>query len=251
LSTRAPETRIVRGDAPNAKAAEVHVVIDVLRAFTVASLLFERGVNLVVMAKTPRLAKQLRRTLIPNAVLIGENQGRSLPGFDFQNSPTEVAECDLTNRQPVMVTTNGVRSALASAGIATTLVAALRNADATAGHLRRTLEQGGKSRVCLVASHARSDDDYVCAELIASRLEGTPGPSVDEIRRRVLTSESADKFIDPSRGEWPESDLSLALEQRNDAPAIAVSVDDSLSRKFAGDVAVLEPVSGYNELAKR
>lgn len=112
----------------------VIVVLDVCRAFTTAAVAFSWGATEIMCVEDLDAAIRLAAT-IPGSLLMGEEQGVRPEGFDFGNSPFDVAEVDLTDRLLVQRTTNGTRG-LAIGKAPVVLAAGAANASATARYIR-------------------------------------------------------------------------------------------------------------------
>ncbi|MBA3501523.1 MAG: 2-phosphosulfolactate phosphatase, partial [Deltaproteobacteria bacterium] len=65
-----------------------------------------------------------------HAILVGEQQGKRLPGFHCNNSPTELAAFDLDGKTVVITTTNGTKAVAACADAHRIFAGALTNAPA-------------------------------------------------------------------------------------------------------------------------
>jgi 2-phosphosulfolactate phosphatase len=103
------------------------VIIDVFRAFTTAAVALSQGARRIVMVDTLEKALALRSSGTGD-YCIGERDSVKPPGFDFGNSPAELARADVVGKTLVQTTSNG------TAGI---------NAAQGADHLRRRLRDGG------------------------------------------------------------------------------------------------------------
>src|SRR5438067_3028958 len=82
------------------QAAQAHgvvIVIDVIRAFTVAAYAFAGGAHRLLLVRTVEEAHALR-TRFPEALLVGEIGGRLISGFDLNNSPSLVAATNVSGR---------------------------------------------------------------------------------------------------------------------------------------------------------
>lgn len=148
------------------RAAEVAVVIDVLRATTTAAQALAAGYRRVLCADTLERALRLRA---PGRMLAGEQRGRRPPGFDFGNSPAEVAR-EPAAEELVLATTNGAPTIVAAAHQAgVVLLACLLNLDAVRGRL------AGAEDVQIICSGTYGqialEDVYVAGRLSAG-LEG-------------------------------------------------------------------------------
>jgi hypothetical protein len=75
-------------------ATGVVVAIDVLRAFSTAAYAFAAGARDITLVSTVEEALALRERS-PELRLMGEANGLRIPGFDFSNSPADVAAADL------------------------------------------------------------------------------------------------------------------------------------------------------------
>ncbi len=111
-------------------AAVVAIVIDVIRATTTLAVVFDRGCARVLVAGDIPEARAFVAGHPGRYLLAGESGGLRPPGFDFGNSPVELASAPLAGRELVFCTTNGTRALRASAGARAILAGSLRNAEA-------------------------------------------------------------------------------------------------------------------------
>ncbi len=213
-------------DLAEAAPDEAVVVVDVLRAFTVQPWLFHRGVARLLAVASEQRAFELRDHDLPGAVLVGEIDGRPVPGFDLGNSPTEVADHpSLAGATVVHRTSAGTQGLARTAGSGLALAASLVTARASAQALKNA-EVAQVTFVITGASHGRDgDEDLAAAQLIAARIDGDdpdPQPYLD----RVVRSQAAEPFH-PGGPAWtPPSDLDHALElDRFDRPLLATASD--------------------------
>jgi 2-phosphosulfolactate phosphatase len=221
-----PEVRFV--PLADAAPAEVAVVIDVLRAFTVVPWLYERGAARVLAVDTRKRALELRAAEVPDALLAGEHGGRPYPDFDLGNSPSQVQGLDLRGRTVVHRTSAGTQGLARTVGSGTVLAASFVTAGATA----RYLDDLAPTSVTFVVTGASlgrdGDEDLACAELIAARLGGAdpdPAPHL----ARVASSDAGRSFA-PGGPDWaPPADLALACELDRFDRAFAVTPVDGLA----------------------
>jgi 2-phosphosulfolactate phosphatase len=202
--------RIFRGNDLSLPGADANIVIDVVRAFTVAHYAFLRGAEKIVLVKDVEEALAVRSEH-PGVLLAGEIGGLPIEGFDLDNSPCRFTDADLEGKTLVQKTTNGVKAALHSLGAPLVLVTGFTNARATAEYLKRRFG-GTDARINLVASHPTGDEDLACAEYIRDYIAGE-GVTCDEVRERIYGCETVKKFLDPSRPEFNTKDIDhCALE---------------------------------------
>ncbi|MFB7344717.1 2-phosphosulfolactate phosphatase [Streptomyces hydrogenans] len=161
----------------------VAVVVDVMRAYTVAAWAFARGAEKIVLAESTADALALTDRH-PGWVALKD--GPPAPGFDLVNSPGLLRSADLSGRTVVQKTTAGTVGALAVKHAPLVLCAGFVVAEATA----RVLRAGGYGEVTFVVTgeDGRADEDLACAEYIAHRATGphattapgtTTGPATD------------------------------------------------------------------------
>ena len=130
-----------------AEARGVVIVIDVIRAFSVAAYALAGGAQALWLVRTVEEAFALRErnpeALLSGSspqqgrqeqkiLLAGEVGGRLIPGFDLNNSPALMMDSDVRGRILVQRTGAGTQGALAVANAAHILLSSLVNARATA-----------------------------------------------------------------------------------------------------------------------
>src|SRR5579862_3823828 len=152
-------------------AAPLGVVIDVLRATSTICQAFAAGFDRVVCVGEVEdaLARGGR-----GVSLAGERGNVRPDGFDFGNSPRELAAADGAGSSLVLTTTNGTRLLLAAAARCdAVLVGSLLNLDAVLAAVRAS----GVDEVALLCAGVEGtfavDDAYV-AGVLARELGGEP-----------------------------------------------------------------------------
>ena len=91
--------------APEARG--LVVVVDVMRAATVAACLLNQGAAKIIPVRTAAEALLLKRE-DSSLILIGED-GDPIPGFDFNNSPTQISGIDFSGKTIIHRTTCGTQ----------------------------------------------------------------------------------------------------------------------------------------------
>ena len=85
------------------------VVIDVLRATTSITYMFESGAKAVFPVGEVGAARTQKEKM-PHAVLCGERNGVAPDGFDMGNSPSAFKNTDLSGKEIILTTTNGTQA---------------------------------------------------------------------------------------------------------------------------------------------
>lgn len=162
-----------------AQARGVVVAVDVVRAFTTAAFAFAAGAERILLVSTAEEALDLKQSL-PGSLIMGEVRGERVKGFDFWNSPTELARQDLTGRTMIQRTSAGTQGVVCVPSAEVLLASSLVVASATARLLRRLRP----IEITFIATGAQSAsggglEDIACCQVITALLEGKP---VDEAR---------------------------------------------------------------------
>jgi 2-phosphosulfolactate phosphatase len=214
---------LIRG-AQEAKG--IVVIIDVFRAFTTASVAFQRGADKIVLVAEVAEALELRSRGLGDYCM-GETSGIRPEDFEFGNSPFELSRADVKGKTLIQSTRAG-----------TVGVAAARNADqvyagslVNAGATVKSILRQSPALVSIVAMGAegkeRADEDEQCALLMRNLLQGRR-PDYRSVRSLVLAGAEAQKYGDPARPHFHPQDRQMALQIDATPFAIKVSREDGL-----------------------
>jgi len=194
------------------------VVIDVLRAFTTAAYAFAAGANDISLVGSIEDAFALKNRL-PNAMIVGEEGGLPISGFDHSNSPTEIDLLDLSGKHIIQRTTAGTQGVVLSKNAGLILTSSFVVAGATADYLRvldpemiTFVITGADPKENLQNSKIRQgDEDLALAHYLEALLKGkNPDPKV--YLQRVYYSQAGRKFLDSRVPEFPSTDLVYATD---------------------------------------
>lgn len=195
-----PRSATARAPTPTA-GSDVVVLIDVLRSGTAAAILLERG--LVSLGLTASL-KQARLRAAPGTLLFGEREGIPPEGFNYGNSPADLAGLEVAGKDGVMTADNLPR-ALSRLGTARhVLLGSLYNAEAVT---RRALElaESEVSLVCCGLSGEEDLDDSLTAGFLAAQLKvlaEDAGATVDLVGAARFAISLLRAFPDPFEALW-------------------------------------------------
>ncbi|MFC8667254.1 2-phosphosulfolactate phosphatase [Streptomyces sp. NPDC057199] len=200
----------------------VAVVVDVMRAFTVAAWAFGQGAEKIVLAESLDEALALKARH-PDWVTLKD--GPPAPGFDAVNSPGLLRSIDLGGRTVVQKTTAGTVGALAVKEAQLVLCAGFVVAGATAQLLRAR----GSDNVTFVVTgeDGQADEDLACAQYIARRTT-EPGADAAEFLRRGAESRAAAELAQGVRQGVHPDDVALCLELDRFPFAMVATLEGSL-----------------------
>ena len=164
----------------------VLIVIDQIRASTTMTTVLDLGCTDLFLAGDVRAARRLGR--LTGSLIAGERLARKPPGFDFDNSPSELARAGLGGRSLVLSTTNGTAVLRRFRAADAVLVGCLRNARAVAaaavGLARASGPDGSVQVVCAGRLGRFVIEDAVAAGVIVGRIAEVLG---DDGEPAVLT----------------------------------------------------------------
>ncbi|MFF9315552.1 2-phosphosulfolactate phosphatase [Streptomyces sp. NPDC014748] len=210
----------------------VAVVVDVMRAFTVAAWAFARGAERIVLAASEDEALALKESHPGWRAL---KDGAPAAGFDMVNSPGLIRAAELTGRTVVQKTTAGTVGALAVAGAPLVLCAGFVVAGATARFLRAG--RHGPVTFVVTGEQGRADEDLACAEYIAHRIADDAADPAPYLRRAQASRAARDLAAGLRlgyRGIHPD-DIALCLE--------ADRFPFPMTARREGPLTVLRPVA--------
>ena len=197
-------------------ARGIAVIIDVLRAFTCAPLLFSLGIEKSILVSNPEEDLQLKAA-DENLILIGEIEGIPIEGFDFGNSPGQLLRAQpslFVDKTIVQRTSSGVQGVIAALSVAEeVLLGSFNLAQATAKYISAKKPE----HVSLVAMgwslREEAPEDEYCARYLAHLL-GTGRYDHVAALREIIFHKSTRKFIKNNLDHFPAEDPIICL-QRN------------------------------------
>jgi 2-phosphosulfolactate phosphatase len=179
--------------------ALVGIVVDVLRATSTITQALASGYARVLCCAEIEEARALAEAE-GNAARAGERRLEAIPGFDFGNSPREVAGAAAAETL-VLTTTNGTRLLVAAAArFEHVYVGSLLNLDAVAAAARAHGED--VAVLCAGVLGELALDDAYCAGRIAEALGGDRTDSATAAIRLAQSYPDAAAGIGSGRSAW-------------------------------------------------
>ncbi|NIP42977.1 MAG: 2-phosphosulfolactate phosphatase [candidate division Zixibacteria bacterium] len=150
------------------------VVIDILRATTVAAVALGNGAREIIPVTNLGDATSLREKLDRSAVQLGgEREGQKVDGFDLGNSPFEYGPDAVENKTVILATTNGSAAILKGGEAKYCLSCAFVNLTAT---LEKILEiKDDISVICAGNKGGFSLEDALCGGMLVDKLLASGG----------------------------------------------------------------------------
>jgi len=215
-----------------AEATGTVIVIDVLRAFTTAAYAFHAGAEAITVVAQVEEAFALREQH-PRWLIMGEQAGLPVEGFDYDNSPAAFIDQDLTGRHLVQRTSSGTQGIVRSRRANRVLAASLCCARATAAYVSQLRPK--QVTMVITGSHSEGlgDEDQACADYLEALIRREL-VDLERIIERVRTSHAARKFADPERPQFSPLDLDYAIDVDRFSCAMVARAE--------GDQRVMRPV---------
>ncbi|MEU5401008.1 2-phosphosulfolactate phosphatase [Streptomyces sp. NPDC005963] len=210
------------GIADLCETPSVAVVVDVMRAFTVAPWVFAQGAEKIVLAGSLDEALALKAR---NPDWVALKDGPPAPGFDLVNSPGLLRSVELRGRTVVQKTTAGTVGALAVKEASLVLCASFVVAEATARLLRT--RKGDDVTFVVTGEDGRADEDLACAQYIAQRATDTGADAAGFLQRAAESRAAAELTEGVRQGAHPD-DVALCLELDRFPFAVVATQEDSL-----------------------
>lgn len=206
-------------------ATEITVIIDVFRASTVEAYLINNNTNKLIPVADMEIAYDYKKK-DSSCILIGERQGKKLPGFDYGNSPSQIKNIDFSGKTVIHTTSAGTQGIANATNSSEILIGSLVNAEATAKYIKSK----GSSEVSIVCmgleAKYQTEEDNLCAYYIKSLLENNLIELENSIQK--LKTTSGKKFFDKDQQEvFPEQDFYLCTEVNRFDFALKVEKDDN------------------------
>lgn len=208
-----------------AQARGVTIVIDVIRAFTVAGYAFDRGAQALWLVREIEEALALRKrvweestlTEKPRVYLAGEVGGKLIPGFDFNNSPALMSRASVQDSLLIQRTGAGTQGAVAVAHTPYILLCAFTNAQATAAYAR-TLAAQTNDTITLFPTGTMHDfaygnEDVFCADYVEALLQERTDAQ-QRLEESITQLQASDRFDLWKQGhaDFPSGDISAVLD---------------------------------------
>jgi 2-phosphosulfolactate phosphatase len=214
------------------QARGLTVIIDVFRAFSTACYAVRNGAVQIIPVGEVELAYKLKEEN-PDYVLMGERQGKMLPGFDYGNSPTDIQNVDFSGKTVIQTTSAGTQGFANAKDADELITGSFVNAEAIVTYIKKKTPEK-VSLVCMGTWAVRpADEDTLCAEYIADRLRHKK-IEPRNIYTQLKASKTARIFFDPEVNWAPETDFDLCLN---------IGLCDFVlkAEKMADDLLVLRP----------
>ena len=205
--------KIIYGADNAHKARGLGVVIDVFRAFSTACYIVSKRVKGIIPVKTIEDAFSLKKEN-SSYVLMGEQNGQKIKGFDLGNSPLEIENTaiNLKNKTVVHLTSCGTRGLKNAVNCDEIITGAFVNADAIVKYIKKK-NPHTVSLICTGTDPKTKymDEDHLCALYLKDLLENKK-PDFKKIFIYLKNSRFAQHFFNNKITSHPKEDFYYCME---------------------------------------
>lgn len=200
-----------------AGARGVAIIIDVLRAFSCAALMFRYGITELVLVRTPEQALAYRGAH-PGSLAAGEVRGEKVAGFDLGNSPRDIVEKGhdfFRDRTVALRSSAGTQGALEASATADRIVlGSYMTAAATARYIQSVGSAGAVATIVGMGFEGveASVEDERCGDYLEHLLTGSPYDHVAALWE-CLNDSSIAKSLNGEHSYRSREDIIFALQR--------------------------------------
>lgn len=207
------------------KAEGLTVIIDVFRAFSTACYVFNNGGKKIIPVGELEIAYTLKKEN-NDFILIGEREGKILPGFDYGNSPALIEKIDFTDKSVIHTTSAGTQGIVNARNSSQIITGSFVNAEAVVDYIIKENPDIVSLVAMGYAGIEPADEDIFCADYLESLIKrkiGMEGEGEQEGKKNwesgkkemveILRKGSGKRFFDSANIEWsPPADFDLCLK---------------------------------------
>ncbi|WP_298276875.1 2-phosphosulfolactate phosphatase [Ferroplasma sp.] len=183
------------------------VLIDIFRATTTIPLMIYRGAASIIPVRTVTDTRKLKAKN-PDYLTSGERYGIRIPGFNYGNSPSAIMNTDLSGKTLLFTSTNGIKVLFKIMEYPGDIyISSFINFSATYNAIK------DRENVSIIVSNRPdgiSDEDYIYANMLKSKLEGN-NVDIKDYCNQIRESHGSKRLKIMGAGADIESSLQVDL----------------------------------------
>lgn len=191
-----------KGRDQSGLARGLTIVIDILRAATVEAFMLDSGVKYIIPVFSKEDAFKLKKEN-SSFLLVGEEDGIRIKGFDLGNSPSEIKKLSLKGKIVVHRSSAGTRSLVSAVNSDELIFGSLVTADAIVNYIKRRQPK-------IISILSLGIDDEACGDYLENAIRGNR-LSREEIIKKVYGAPEVQCYFKDEK-DFPREDLDLALD---------------------------------------
>ena len=197
---------IVYGIEGAKTAKGIVVIVDIYRAASTATYALEKGAKYIIPVATKEEALILKEQN-PDYLLMGEERGIRIDGFNFGNSPHELMQANLEDKTLVQRTSQGTQGLVNATKADELIFGSFPTMSAVAAYIN----QKNSKEVTIVAMDGEDSEDEIFAIYLKSLLMQNP-VDMEVTKTYLINHRVSFRFLDPNQPEFPKEDINYCLD---------------------------------------
>ncbi len=183
------------------------ILVDIFRATTTIPLMIFKGAASIIPVRTVTDTRKMK-SKNPDFLTSGERYGIRIPGFNYGNSPSVIMNSDLSGKTLLFTSTNGIKVLFKIIEYPGDIyISSFINFSATYNRVK------DRENISIIVSNRPdgiSDEDYIYASMLKSRLEGND-VNVQDYCNQIRESHGSKRLKIMGAGADIESSLQVDL----------------------------------------
>ena len=146
----------------------VYIVVDTFRATSSMVTLKNSGVERIIVVQEGSSAKKLRKENFPNYLLIGEEGGLKIHGFDYGNTPSLFYDQDFGKKNVIFTSTSGAKTILLLKPHKHVFLGSLVNLDRASEEAVTIMNEEKSNLYIIPAGYYKDENAYTVEDWITS-----------------------------------------------------------------------------------
>ncbi len=146
------------------------LVVDTFRATTTLAVLANLGAKKIYVVNDQHDAKHVQEELCSNCLLIGEERGIKIAGFDYGNSPSSILRERIQNKSVIFTSSNGAKTLIQLRNMKNVYLGALVNLSSISEFVGKLASKEKKNIIIIPAGHNNNSDEFIVEDWITSVL---------------------------------------------------------------------------------
>jgi len=188
------------------KATGVVVIVDIFRAATVEACALSKEVQHIVPVSTKEEAFSLKEEN-PQLLLVGEQDGYKISGFDFGNSPSAMLNADIKDKVIVHRSTEGTQGLVNAINADELIFGSFLTLSAIKKHVKKTQPE----TISIVAMGGPETEDGMFAHFLEEEINERR-PDMSRVKEYLTTFSGLERYFDETMPDFPKADFNICLD---------------------------------------
>ena len=146
------------------------IVVDTFRATSSMVTLKNSGIEEIIVVQEGSIAKKLRKENFPEYLLIGEEGGLKIPGFDYGNTPSQFYYKNFSRKNVIFTSTSGAKTILLLKPHKRVFVGSLLNLDRVSEEVSLIMNEDDSDLYIIPAGYYKNEKTYTIEDWITGLL---------------------------------------------------------------------------------